>query len=337
MQIRELHIDGFGIFRNTVIKEFRSGVNVIFGPNEFGKTTLLEFIRKTLFGFKKKTGDFNDYAPIHGGKHGGKIVCQLANQSNITISRFASNREGKPNLILNSELFDVEEKLESILGYASSDLYRNIFAFSLDELQEFGSLKINDVKDRIYGAGLGLGSKSISQIEKKFKESAENLFRPKGKVQPITALGNEIVDLNLAASKIQENLTLYDTLKFKVKHLEKYRQEVFEQTSQFENDKKRLENLLELYPIYIDWKSGKDKLEKLINLPDLSPISMETLERLKAESNSIKKAIEGEQAEFDLKEMERKSLSDKEDILVRSQNFISLKMGFILVHLSNLI
>ena len=103
MQIRELHIDGFGIFRNTVIKEFYPGINVIFGPNEFGKTTLLEFIRKTLFGFKKKTGDFNNYTPIHGGKHGGKIVCQLANQSEVTISRFALNREGKPILFLSRE------------------------------------------------------------------------------------------------------------------------------------------------------------------------------------------------------------------------------------------
>ena len=49
MQIRELHIDGFGIFHNALIKEFRPGINVIFGPNEYGKTTLLEFIRKVNF------------------------------------------------------------------------------------------------------------------------------------------------------------------------------------------------------------------------------------------------------------------------------------------------
>jgi uncharacterized protein YhaN len=325
MQIQELHIDGFGIFHNALIKEFRPGVNVIFGPNEYGKTTLLEFIRKILFGFKKRSGDLNDYSPVHGGNLGGKIVCKLANQSNVTISRFGTNRGGKVNITVNSEFFSTEEKLESILGYASSDLYRNIFAFSLDELQEFGSLKVNDVKDRIYGAGLGLGSKSISQVEKQFQETKENLFKPKGKIQPITVLGNEIVDLNLSISKVQENLAHYDKLKFKVKRLEGDKQEVLDQTNRLENNKQHLENLLDLYPVYIDWKSAKEKIKKLISLPDLPQNSMETLERLKAESNAIQNTIEEEQEELDLKEIERQALSDKEKVLENSDTFITLQ------------
>jgi uncharacterized protein YhaN len=325
MQIRELHIDGFGIFHNALIKEFRPGINVIFGPNEYGKTTLLEFIRKVLFGFKKRNGDSNDYSPVHGGNLGGKIVCELANQSNVTISRFEANRGGKINITVNSEFFNTEEKLESILGYASSDLYRNIFAFTLDELQEFGSLKVNDVKDRIYGAGLGLGSKSISQVEKQFKETKENLFKPKGKVQPISILGNEIVDLNLAISETQENLEHYDKLKSKVKRLGSNKQQVLDQTNRFESNKKHLENLLDLYPVYIDWKSAKEKLKKLINLPDLPQNSMETLERLKAESNSIQNTIEEEREEFDHKKIERQALSDNEKVLENSDTFITLQ------------
>jgi uncharacterized protein YhaN len=325
MQIRELHIDGFGIFHNALIKEFRPGINVIFGPNEYGKTTLLEFIRKVLFGFKKRNGDSNDYSPVHGGNLGGKIVCELANQSNVTISRFGTNRGGKVNITVNSEFFSTEEKLESILGYPSSDLYRNIFAFSLDELQEFGSLKVNDVKDRIYGAGLGLGSKSISQVEKQFQETKENLFKPKGKVQPITILGNEIVDLSLAVSNVQENLAHYDKLKSKVKNLENDKQGILDQTNRLENNKKRLENLLDLYPVYIEWKSAKEKLKKLIDLPDLPQNSMETLERLKAESNAIQNTIEEEREEFDHKEIERQALSDKEKILKNSDAFITLQ------------
>jgi uncharacterized protein YhaN len=325
MQIRELHIDGFGIFHNALIKEFRPGINVIFGPNEYGKTTLLEFIRKVLFGFKKRNGDSNDYSPVHGGNLGGKIVCELANQSNVTISRFGANRGGKINLTVNSEFFNTEEKLESILGYASSDLYRNIFAFTLDELQEFGSLKVNDVKDRIYGAGLGLGSKSISQVEKQFKETKENLFKPKGKVQPITILGNEIVDLNLTISKSQESLEYYDKLKSKIKHLGNDKQQVLDQTNRLESNKKHLENLLDLYPVYVDWKSAKEKLKKLIDLPDLPQNSMETLERLKAESNSIQNTIEEEREEFDHKEIERQALSDKEKVLENSNTFMTLQ------------
>jgi uncharacterized protein YhaN len=44
MQLREIHIDGFGIFANKRITGLAPGINIIYGKNEFGKTTLLEFI-----------------------------------------------------------------------------------------------------------------------------------------------------------------------------------------------------------------------------------------------------------------------------------------------------
>ena len=325
MQIRELNIDGFGIFHDTSIKGIQPGINVIFGPNEFGKTTFLEFIRKILFGFKKKTGDLNDYSPINGGKLGGKIVCALANNANITISRFAASQSGKANVTINSEFFSGQDKLESILGYASSDLYRNIFAFSLDELQEFSSLKVNDVKDRIYGAGLGLGSKSISQIEKYFSDNRDNLFKPKGKVQSIALLGNEIIELNLSISKIQENLTQYDNLRFKIKRLEEDIKDLLEQIQRLEHSKKRIENLLELFPVYVNWKSENKNLENLIDLPDLPQNSMEVLERLKAETQSIQNSIEEEKEEADRNEIESKAIFKNEGALTISNTFIALQ------------
>ncbi|MCH8070051.1 MAG: AAA family ATPase, partial [Candidatus Marinimicrobia bacterium] len=61
MQIREIHIDGFGIFSNTHITGMIQGINVIYGPNEFGKTTLLEFIRRILFVFPWSSASTNPY------------------------------------------------------------------------------------------------------------------------------------------------------------------------------------------------------------------------------------------------------------------------------------
>ena len=55
MQIREIHIERFGKFSHCRVVPVSSGLNVIYGRNEFGKTTLLEFIRWILFGFEKKT------------------------------------------------------------------------------------------------------------------------------------------------------------------------------------------------------------------------------------------------------------------------------------------
>ena len=51
MRITGLHIDGFGRFTDRSFGPLERPVAVFYGPNEAGKTTLLEFIRRVLFGF----------------------------------------------------------------------------------------------------------------------------------------------------------------------------------------------------------------------------------------------------------------------------------------------
>ena len=69
MQIREIHIERFGKFSHCRVVPISQGLNVIYGRNEFGKTTLLEFIRWILFGFEKKRKGVNSYTPVNGGEH----------------------------------------------------------------------------------------------------------------------------------------------------------------------------------------------------------------------------------------------------------------------------
>ncbi|MBT7521670.1 MAG: AAA family ATPase, partial [Nitrospina sp.] len=78
MEIREVQIDGFGVFSARKLKGLTSGLNIIYGPNEFGKTTLLEFIRCVLFGFPGKNQRVNQYTPVNGGCLGGGLQCVLA-------------------------------------------------------------------------------------------------------------------------------------------------------------------------------------------------------------------------------------------------------------------
>ena len=53
MKIDRLHIDGFGVFHDREISGFSDGVNILYGPNEAGKSTLLDFIRFTLFDYPR--------------------------------------------------------------------------------------------------------------------------------------------------------------------------------------------------------------------------------------------------------------------------------------------
>lgn len=52
MKVRKVQVGSFGRFQNLSL-EFGDGLNVIYGPNEAGKSTLLRFIQGMLFGLQK--------------------------------------------------------------------------------------------------------------------------------------------------------------------------------------------------------------------------------------------------------------------------------------------
>jgi uncharacterized protein YhaN len=180
MQIREIHINGFGIFSNKQVTGLTSGLNVIYGENEAGKTTLIEFIRKMFFGLPRKTKETNLYPPVNGGQHGGKLKCQSAAGETLFISRNLSGKDDITLSIPGRELGGASD-LESLLDHASINIFQNIFAFTLDELQNLDSLQAEEIRNRIYGAELGLGTVSLKQVEDSVNKRAKDIFLPGGK------------------------------------------------------------------------------------------------------------------------------------------------------------
>ena len=79
MKIEEINIDGFGKFHKYHCQT--SGkLEVFYGKNESGKTTLRKFMIAMLFGLEKSRGlaarydDFTRYQPVNGGIYGGSMV-----------------------------------------------------------------------------------------------------------------------------------------------------------------------------------------------------------------------------------------------------------------------
>ena len=72
MRIKDIQVDGFGVWNNLKLEELPPGVTVLYGPNEAGKTTLMQFVRTVLYGFSPLRR--NRYLPpVFGGKPGGRV------------------------------------------------------------------------------------------------------------------------------------------------------------------------------------------------------------------------------------------------------------------------
>ncbi|WP_165274675.1 AAA family ATPase [Thermotoga sp. Ku-13t] len=74
MQIRRLYIKGFGKLKSFKL-ELKPGLNVVYGPNESGKTTLYNFIRSCICGLSEK--ELEKYRPWDGSELNGEIVLLL--------------------------------------------------------------------------------------------------------------------------------------------------------------------------------------------------------------------------------------------------------------------
>ena len=86
MKIEEINIDGFGKFHKYHCQT--SGkLEVFYGKNESGKTTLRKFMIAMLFGLEKSRGlaarydDFTRYQPVNGGIYGGSMIFEKGRQS----------------------------------------------------------------------------------------------------------------------------------------------------------------------------------------------------------------------------------------------------------------
>ncbi|BBA69923.1 ATP-binding protein [Geobacter sulfurreducens] len=136
--ISRVELPAFGRFRGASFT-FRPGMNLVYGRNEAGKSTLVSAISGTIFGFRKERDRF---VPWTGGERCEARVSFTYNGREMTIARdFLSDRvqaierdgertlwrfEGKVSpLGRSSEREEYLAKIEDVWGFAEGDIFRN--------------------------------------------------------------------------------------------------------------------------------------------------------------------------------------------------------------------
>lgn len=90
MKLERLQINGFGNIRDKEI-ELKNGINLIYGNNESGKSTLANFIKSVFYGVNRnKAGndfsEFEQYKPWESIEFSGKVEYEL-NENHYTVFR----------------------------------------------------------------------------------------------------------------------------------------------------------------------------------------------------------------------------------------------------------
>src|SRR5205085_6452932 len=72
MKITDLKIDGFGVWHDLTLRGMSPELTVFYGPNEAGKSTLMQFMRSILYGMSPQRRE-KYLPPIVGGRPGGRL------------------------------------------------------------------------------------------------------------------------------------------------------------------------------------------------------------------------------------------------------------------------
>ena len=91
MKINKIKINSYGKLKNKEIN-LESNLNIIYGKNESGKSTLLKFILNIFYGASRnKKGrdisDFEKYKPWDSEEYSGKLTYELDNRNKYEIYR----------------------------------------------------------------------------------------------------------------------------------------------------------------------------------------------------------------------------------------------------------
>ena len=104
MKIEKLEIKGFGKFKDYKLS-FSDGINVIYGKNEAGKSTIQNFVKAMFYGLKNKRNSevitqVKRYKPWDNSQYRGIIEYDLSNGEHYRIERDFDS--GKVNIYNDS-------------------------------------------------------------------------------------------------------------------------------------------------------------------------------------------------------------------------------------------
>ena len=274
MIIKDIHLDGFGIFHNFSLTGLDKGINIIVGNNEAGKSTLLRFLRFTLFGYPRRLDQ--RMAPLHGGNHGGRIKTLLSSGHEAVFER---NGSDKIRLMTDGQEFNDANTWNRLLGHATAGLYSNIYAFTLDELVGLVSLEESGVEDKIFSLGLGLGNISISDLEKNITDITDPIYTSRGRTQQIPIILKEIEENHRRVREIRSHLSEFRQLTSEIEQLEREAQSSETELKKLRDEHTQLDAYLRCYDSFLTIRRADDELQSLPPLHQLPEKGIGLLEK----------------------------------------------------------
>ena len=296
--VKDLWVGNFGARRDWALPSLRPGLNLLFGPNESGKTTLLQFLRGMLFGF-----DRSPLMPLDGEPGGGLTLADEQGREWL-LERWGRGKKARVNLSGAAATLG-EAGLRALLQHVSRPVYENVFAFGLSELANLKSLDQQGVRELLYSASLGLGRVSLAKVEADLQKQADTLFNPdpRAKKPEINQLLVELAGVRQTLTELARQPEEYQALLTDLARLEADIVELTQKRQDAEGKRHHLQKLAQAWAVWEDWQEVEADLKALPRVDTFPENGLDRLARLADEHQRV----EGELGEH------RRALTESRD------------------------
>lgn len=250
MKIINMHLDDFGIYHNVSWQPPESGLIVMHGNNESGKTTLMKYVRSMFFGYLR--GDWRGYF--------GHMDIRREDGHEYTIYR-----NEKESYLTDGDEKILEEPADLWWHSLDRQTYDKIFAMGLEDLQGFKILSNEEVRSHFFsmesGVRIGMTRQDLA------KTMGELLVAsPQGK-KPINALLNEQKEFDAKIRGLAYDEQEFADLQTKERSTHEVENRI---RLEIEETKQQIERISMPIAAWDVYKRGQDALKQMQTLADVA-------------------------------------------------------------------
>jgi uncharacterized protein YhaN len=267
LKIQKIEIYGYGKWLNQTFDQLQD-LQVFYGKNEAGKSTLSSFINSIFFGFPtahKK--DQNLYIPKNGQVYGGRLFLTGTPYGDVIVERVKDRNKGQAVVTLPDGSQKTAANISQLLLGMDRETYQTLYTFKIDSLLALSKTKKEDLNRYLLSIGTS-GSERLLQLADDFRQEATKLFKPTGTVP---SLNKKIRDADKLQRKLQQAKVKnaeYETLLLQLTDSQKQQADIAARQQLLDRQNSDITESLTLADSYQEWS----RLKKQITAVDYSKV-----------------------------------------------------------------
>ena len=224
MKINEIKINSYGKLKDENIN-FKDGINIVYGDNEKGKSTLLNFIVNMFYGTSRnkkgrEISDYEKFKPWDTEEFSGKIKYTLDNEKKYEVFREFGKKNPKvydENLEDITKQYSVDKNTGSQFFLEQTKVDEQTFISTVVSYQnevELDNQTQNVLLQKMANTS-STGADNISYkkaMDRLNKKQLDEIGTSRSQGKPINIVINEINNL----SQVNENLKKYENYKYEI-------------------------------------------------------------------------------------------------------------------------